>query len=207
MQIIATLLVAASAVLAQQVGSTSGPTVSGGSTAISSPNVNHGKQLQNSISNSGPSGGNTYSGIDGSTFNTAFSNSASVGNNFINPTQTSIKGNTGFTGSGEGNIIASAFGTGIIPPFFGFGKRDAIINNHGPAGYPAGYPHGYPASYPVGYPVGYPAGYPHGYYPYPPQVYTPAPAVRYAQPAYPVGIPAAHIEHKTQSASIVQNQN
>ncbi|KAJ1901655.1 hypothetical protein LPJ66_000623 [Kickxella alabastrina] len=199
MQIIATLLVAASAVLAQQVGSTSGPIVSSGPAAISSPNLNYGSQIQNSIENSGVSGGNTYSGISNSAFNTAFSNSASVNNNNINPTQHSIAGNTGSTVSGQGNIFGSAFGTGIIPPF-AFGKRDAVINNYGPAGR-----HAY--AYPAGYPVGYPASYPHSYYPYPPQVYTPAPAVRYAQPAYPVGIPAAHIEHKTQSASIVQNQN
>ncbi|KAI7825045.1 hypothetical protein BX661DRAFT_185174 [Kickxella alabastrina] len=199
MQIIATLLVAASAVLAQQVGSTSGPIVSSGSTAISSPNVNNGNQVQNSIENSGVSGGNTYSGISNSAFNTAFSNSASVNNNNINPTQHSIAGNTGSTVSGQGNIFGSAFGTGAVPPFFAFGKRDAIINNHGPVGYPAGYPHGYPAGYPYGY---YPS---HGYYP--PQVYAPAPVVRYAQPPYTVGIPAAHIEHKAQSASIVQNQN
>ncbi|KAJ1934275.1 hypothetical protein GGF37_006428, partial [Kickxella alabastrina] len=73
--------------------------------------------------------------------------------------------------------------------------RDAIINNHGPVGYPAGYPHGYLAGY-----------YPSQVY-YPPYAYAPAPVVRYTQPPYTVGIPAAHIEHKAQSASIVQNQN
>ncbi|KAJ1934274.1 hypothetical protein GGF37_006427, partial [Kickxella alabastrina] len=97
MQVIATLIIAASAVLAQEIASTSGPTVSSGSTAISSPNVNNGHQIQNSISNSGSSGGNTYSGIQGSVFNTGYSNSASVGNNFINPAQTSIQGNIGST--------------------------------------------------------------------------------------------------------------
>ncbi|KAI7825046.1 hypothetical protein BX661DRAFT_172239 [Kickxella alabastrina] len=164
--IIATLIIAASAVLAQEIASTSGPTVSSGSTAISSPNVNNGYQIQNSISNSGSSGGNTYSGIQGSVFNTGYSNSASVGNNFINPAQTSIQGNIGSTVSGQGNIFGSAFGTGIIPPFFAgafprdahsnYHKRDLIINGAAPYAHP-----GHPAHPYYGYP-----GYAYGYYVY-----------------------------------------
>ncbi|KAJ1893104.1 hypothetical protein LPJ66_005952 [Kickxella alabastrina] len=115
MQIISILLIAASAVLAQQVGSTTGDTVSGGPVAISSPNINNGDQIKNSLVNSGVSGGNTFSGISNSAFNTAFSNQVSEGNNFVNSQKTEIKGNDGTTVSGQSNTVGSSFGPGYIP--------------------------------------------------------------------------------------------
>ncbi|KAJ1890210.1 hypothetical protein LPJ81_005981, partial [Coemansia sp. IMI 209127] len=63
MKFIATLLIAATAVLAQQQVSNQGPNVSTGSNAISNPNVNNGFQAQGSFIDGSDSGGNTIDDI------------------------------------------------------------------------------------------------------------------------------------------------
>ncbi|KAJ2241899.1 hypothetical protein GGI13_007159, partial [Coemansia sp. RSA 455] len=63
MQIFATLVVAATAVLAQQIGSEEGPNVANGPVALSNPNVNNGWQAQNSLINSGTDGGNVFENL------------------------------------------------------------------------------------------------------------------------------------------------
>ncbi|KAJ2001434.1 hypothetical protein H4R26_004137 [Coemansia thaxteri] len=135
MQIFATLVVAATAVLAQQIGSEQGPSVSSGEVALSNPNVNNGWQSQNSLINNGQDGGNVFHGLQGNTFNTGFSNSAISDSNFINPSQSHVAGNSGATTNGQGNFIGDFFAGGPA----GFHKRDAVFNNFG-HGY--GYGHG-----------------------------------------------------------------
>ncbi|KAJ2161138.1 hypothetical protein GGF46_001728 [Coemansia sp. RSA 552] len=210
MQIFATLLVAASAVIAQQVGSEQGPNVSGGPTAVSNPNVNNGEQFQNSLVASGNKGGNLFEGLTGNTFNDVTSNTGISDNNFINPSDTRVSGNVGPTANGAdnhiGDVLASVPGVGGhgfgVPGFF---KRDVQFNN-GAYGYGhAGYPHG-----------SYAPVYTHPAYVQPAPVYVhPAPAPVYAhpaaapayapRPAYPAH-PGASVNHNVQDASIIQNQ-
>ncbi|KAJ2770085.1 hypothetical protein IWQ56_002300 [Coemansia nantahalensis] len=216
MQLFATLLVAASAVMAQQIGSDQGTTVSSGPSAISNPNVNNGQQFQNSLVSAGSKGGNVFEGLTGNTFVDSASNMGMSDNNMINPAHTSVQGNSGATANGEGNFIGDMFQGGFM-------RRDAVFNNFGAAGYPhgfvhngfpvvgAGYAHpgfvhaGYPMAvaqpmyarpYPVAAPVAYPVAAPVAHAAYPV-------AAPVAHAAYPV---AGHVNHNVQSASIVQNQ-
>ncbi|KAJ2612940.1 hypothetical protein H4S08_002475 [Coemansia sp. RSA 1365] len=195
MQIIATLLVAASAVLAQQVGSDQGPTVASGPSAVSNPNVNNGQQLQNSLVSSGSKGGNLFQDLVGNTFVDSASNVGISDNNFVNPSSTSVSGNTGATTNGQGNNIGDFFAAipGAIP--VGFHKRDAVFNNygHGVVGYA---PHGAPVHV-----------LPAPVYHHP--VYVPVHNVQASYPAVaarPVGYPVGQVNHNSQNAAIVQNQ-
>ncbi|KAJ1877120.1 hypothetical protein H4R99_007152 [Coemansia sp. RSA 1722] len=183
MQIFATLLIAATAVIAQQVGSDSGPAVSNGESAVSNPNVNNGWQSQNSLFNTGESGGNVFSGLKDNKFSTSISNSATNDNNFVNPSQTQVQGNTGSTANGEANHIGDfVSGAGGFAPFGGawggFRKRDAVFNNYG-------YGHGVPV---YAHPIAFAPVAP--FYPHPGF-------------GYPVAGP---VNHNIQDASIVQNQ-
>ncbi|KAJ2861358.1 hypothetical protein GGH94_004956 [Coemansia aciculifera] len=149
MQIFATLVVAATAVLAQQIGSEQGPSVSSGETALSHPNVNNGWQSQNSLVNTGSDGGNVFNGLHGNTFSTGFTNGAISDSNFINPSQNQVSGNTGSTANGEKNHIGDFFTAPVA-----FRKRDVAFNNNfGHGGYDRGYDHGYDRSYVVPAPV------------------------------------------------------
>ncbi|PIA14135.1 hypothetical protein COEREDRAFT_82959 [Coemansia reversa NRRL 1564] len=199
MQIFTTLLVAASAVLAQQIGSDQGPNVSNGPSAVSNPNVNNGQQLQNSLVSGGSKGGNVFEDLVGNTFIDSASNVGISDNNFVNPSSTSVSGNTGATTNGQGNSIGDFFGAipGGIP--IGFHKRDAVFNNygHGQVGYPVGYaPHGAPVHV-----------LPAPVYHHP--VYVPVHHVQASYPAVaprPVGYPVGQVNHNSQNAAIVQNQ-
>ncbi|KAJ1954322.1 hypothetical protein GGI12_005814 [Dipsacomyces acuminosporus] len=135
MRSFATLLIAVSIVAAQQVGSSLGSLASTGSTGLSSTNVNNGVQWQNSAASIGSDGGSVLSGITGSSFSKVISNSATTGNNFINPVQVHT----------QGNSIGDVLNDGFVPfagvpfgsaaagiPFARFGKRDATINSIGP---------------------------------------------------------------------------
>ncbi|KAJ2803534.1 hypothetical protein H4R20_002855 [Coemansia guatemalensis] len=217
MQIFATLLVAASAVLAQQIGSEQGPDVASGPSAVSNPNVNNGQQFQNSLVSSGSKGGNVFEDLVGNTFIDTTSNVGISDNNFVNPSTTSVSGNTGATTNGEGNHIGDfigglpgglPIGLGVGGPV-GFHKRDAVFNNygHGHPGYPVGYaPHGAPVhvlpapvyAHPVYAPVHHvPVSYP---------VAAPHPAAYPVAAPRPVGYPVGQFNHNSQNAAIVQNQ-
>ncbi|KAJ2889967.1 hypothetical protein GGI21_006357 [Coemansia aciculifera] len=152
MQIFATLVVAATAVLAQQIGSEQGASVSSGETALSHPNVNNGWQSQNSLISSGSDGGNVFSGLQGNKFSTSLSNSAISDSNFINPSQSSTSGNSGSTANGEHNHIGDFFNAPVA-----FRKRDIGFNNvnygHGPAVNYGGYDRGYDRGYVIPAPV------------------------------------------------------
>ncbi|KAJ1742449.1 hypothetical protein LPJ68_001876 [Coemansia sp. RSA 1086] len=179
MEIFTTLLVAATAVMAQELGSKGGSTVAGGPSAVSNANVNNGKQFTNSLMSTGESGGNEFSGVSNSKFSTSLNNVGLSDNNIVNPSESSTSGNSGPTTNGEHNHI----GNDVIPPHRAFFKRGEY-NSYGYA--PAHYA---PVQYaPVQYaPVHY------------------AQPV-YAQPVY--AHPAAYsagINRNYQSASIVQN--
>ncbi|KAJ1833461.1 hypothetical protein LPJ63_002739 [Coemansia sp. RSA 2711] len=152
MKFFATLAIAATAVVAQQVGSDSGPTVADGPAAVSHPNINHGQQTQNSLVDGSDKGGNVFHGLEGNTFNDILSNTGLSDNNFINPSQASVSGNQGPTTNGRDNNIGD-----ILTGFGGaLHRRDAVFNN-----YPHSAAWGHPAAVPVFAPViGYPA-YPH----------------------------------------------
>ncbi|KAJ1847266.1 hypothetical protein LPJ73_004297 [Coemansia sp. RSA 2703] len=205
MKFFAAILVAATAVVAQQIGSEEGPSVSSGPTAVSNPNVNNGWQAQNSLFDSGHKGGNVFQDLVGNTFSDSVSNTATNDNNFVNPSQTKVSGNTGATTNGEGNHIGDVFSQGF-GGFAPFGKRDAVFNNYGygHAGYPAVYG-GYHSAAPVyAHPVAYAPARPVAYAPVRPVSYAPVRPVTYA-PAYAPAFPAQY-NHNVQKASIVQNQ-
>ncbi|KAJ2489581.1 hypothetical protein IWW37_003861 [Coemansia sp. RSA 2050] len=207
MQIFATLVVAATAVLAQQIGSEEGPSVSNGPVALSNPNVNNGWQAQNSLINSGTDGGNVFENLSGNTFSKSLSNFAMSDNNFINPSQTKVSGNSGSTTNGEGNMIGDFFAGAVS----GLHRRDAVFNNYGYAHARGGYERPVVYDRPVVYerPVVYsrPEVYvrPVVYSQPQPQVYA-RPQQSYGHPAA-YGYPVDQSIHNHQDASIVQNQN
>ncbi|KAJ1840414.1 hypothetical protein LPJ73_006432, partial [Coemansia sp. RSA 2703] len=165
--IFATLLIAASAVLAQQVGSSSNGKGSSGPSAVSHPNENNGWQAQNSLFSNGNTGGNVFSGLQGNTFDSSVSNIAFNDNNAVNPSQSQTSGNTGSTANGVGNHIGDVIPgapqvVGLAAPFIdnyaGFHKRNVEFNN-----FAHGHGHAYPHEvYPeFGVPVAVAVGYPH----------------------------------------------
>ncbi|KAJ2699442.1 hypothetical protein FB645_005323 [Coemansia sp. IMI 203386] len=214
MKFFAAVLVAATTVIAQQIGSEEGPAVSSGPAAVSNPNVNNGWQAQNSLFNSGSDGGNIFENLAGNSFSKSIGNTATNDNNFINPSQTRVAGNTGSTTNGEGNHIGDVFSDAGHGGFGGFGgwgafhKRDAVFNNygygHGRAAYPVAYGGYHHEAAPVyAHPVAYAPVHPVAYAPVHPVAYAPRP-VAYA-PSYGHARPVAN-NYNHQQASIVQNQ-
>ncbi|KAJ2702237.1 hypothetical protein H4R19_005376 [Coemansia spiralis] len=189
MKVFAVLVTLAAAAVAQQIGSDGGFTASEGSAAVSNANTNNGQQFQNSLVSTGDKGGNFFHDLTGNTFVDSASNLGLMDNNMINPSQTSVAGNSGSTTNGANNHIGDILGQG-------FWKRDAIFNNNFGAGYVHGFAYhpqapvawGYPAVPLVAPVYGYPVAQP---------AHFAAPAAYY---------PAAHINHNVQSADIVQNQ-
>ncbi|KAJ2590299.1 hypothetical protein H4R99_007153, partial [Coemansia sp. RSA 1722] len=155
MQIFATLLIAASAVVAQQVGSSSDGKASTGPNAVTNPNVNNGWQAQNTLFNSANTGGNVFSGLQGNSFDHSVSNTAFNDNNAVNPSQAQVAGNSGDTANGAnnhiGDVVPGSSGfvgfAGAVPGLYpGFHKRGVEFNNvipghahqeFAPFGYPA----------------------------------------------------------------------
>ncbi|KAJ2554005.1 hypothetical protein EV175_002739 [Coemansia sp. RSA 1933] len=198
MKFFAALVVATTAVLAQQQEGNQGPNLSEGPSAVSNPNVNNGWQAQGSFFDSSSSGHNDISGEVGNSFNHQASNSAIMDSNFINPSKSSISGNVGDTANGEGNAIGDIFGAG------GFFKRDAVLNNFGGFGGRAyGGHYGAPVAYAAPHPIAYVAPHPIAYAA--PVAYVAPRPVAYAAPR-PVAYGAASYNHNVQDGSIVQNQ-
>ncbi|KAJ2803535.1 hypothetical protein H4R20_002856 [Coemansia guatemalensis] len=176
MKFFATLALAVTAVVAQQIGSDGGPTVADGPSAVSNPNINNGQQAQNSLVDGSDKGGNVFQGLSGNTFTDSTTNFGLSDSNFINPSKTSVSGNSGATTNGAGNQIGDILSgaTGFGP----FRKRDAVFNNYD---HPAW---GYQPAFPIYAPVyGFPV-YPH--------------------PGF--AAPVASVNHNGQNAAIVQNQ-
>ncbi|KAJ2077578.1 hypothetical protein H4R24_005050 [Coemansia sp. RSA 988] len=176
MKFFATLALAATAVVAQQVGSDGGPTIADGPSAVSHPNINNAQQAQNSLIDGSDKGGNVFQGLSGNTFSDATKNFGLSDSNFVNPSQSSVSGNSGPTTNGAGNQIGDIFSG--IAGFGGLRKRDAVFNNydHGAWGYQPAFP-----------------------------VYAPVYGVPvYSHPGYIA--PVGNVNHNSQNAAIVQNQ-
>ncbi|KAI9499829.1 hypothetical protein GGI25_005571 [Coemansia spiralis] len=132
MKLFTTLLLAATAVLAQVQEENQGPNLSSGSAAVSNPNTNNGEQFQGSFVDSSSSGQNVIDGRVSNSFNNKAANEAILGSNFVNPSKSSISGNVGDTASGTDNLIGDIFhGARRSVPFGAFRRRDAVFNNFG----------------------------------------------------------------------------
>ncbi|KAJ2146231.1 hypothetical protein IW136_000666 [Coemansia sp. RSA 678] len=223
MKFFATIALAATVAVAQQIGSSGGPSVSDGEAAVSHPNINNGLQLQNSLADSSDKGGNFFHGLEGNTFTDALSNTGISDNNMVNPSNDHVSGNSGPTTNGHGNQIGD-----IVHGLAGFGgfggqfrRRDVEFNNFGaPVGFAVpgqGAPilgdgvhavvafddrmfrrdavvNNFDHSAAWGHPV---QGVP---------VF--APVVGFpARPHPGFAGPGAHVNHNVQDAAIVQNQN
>ncbi|KAJ2163199.1 hypothetical protein GGF46_000129 [Coemansia sp. RSA 552] len=117
MRAFTTIILASSAVLAQEIGFSDGPSVVGGSNAISNPNVNNGWQADSSLFVSEGSGASTFNNVAGSAFTNINSNVASKDNLLNNPSITSVKGNDGWTANGDANALGPVqndFGHGFF---------------------------------------------------------------------------------------------
>ncbi|KAJ1989893.1 hypothetical protein GGI25_000001 [Coemansia spiralis] len=132
MKLFATLILAATAVLAQVQEGNQGPNLSEGPAAVSNPNINNGEQLQGSFADSSSSGQNVIDGRVGNSFNHKAANEAILDSNFVNPSKSSISGNVGDTANGADNMIGDIFhGADGFVPFGAFRRRDAVFNNFG----------------------------------------------------------------------------
>ncbi|KAJ2829757.1 hypothetical protein IWW50_000672 [Coemansia erecta] len=193
MKFFATLALAATAVVAQQVGSSSEGTFSGGENAVSNPNINNGQQFTNALVDGGDKGGNVFHGLKGNQFSDVTSNTGLSDNNFINPSQDNVEGNHGETTNGVGNNIGDFVqGLGGVGGFHrrdvirrrdfidrrSASRRDAVVNNFG-------------HSEAWGHPI--------AVEPFAPVVGVPVrPHAGFAGPG--------HVNHNQQNAAIVQNQ-
>ncbi|KAJ1646308.1 hypothetical protein J3B02_006289 [Coemansia erecta] len=100
------IVFAASAVLAQEIGFSGGPSVSSGTNGISNPNVNNGWQSDSSLFSGGESAGvNTFNNVAGSSFTNVNANSAVKDNIINNPSFAAVKGNNGWTANGDANNL------------------------------------------------------------------------------------------------------
>ncbi|KAJ2803906.1 hypothetical protein H4R20_002709 [Coemansia guatemalensis] len=119
MRTFATVILASSAVLAQEVGFSDGPSVASGSNAISNPNVNNGWQSDSSLFAGAGQGGasDVFNNVVGSSFTNVNSNSAIKDNLVNNPSAAFVKGNDGWTANGDANALGpvqSSFGAGVF---------------------------------------------------------------------------------------------
>ncbi|KAJ2555306.1 hypothetical protein EV175_002302 [Coemansia sp. RSA 1933] len=131
MRTVSALLVAASTVIAQEVGFTGGASLSDGTNAISNPNVNNGMQWDSSLVSGGDSGSSagptTFNDIVGSSFTNVNSNAAMKDNLINNPSFSHVKGNDGWTANGDSNSM------GPVQNLFGAGlsrRGDVVFADH-----------------------------------------------------------------------------
>ncbi|KAJ2596421.1 hypothetical protein GGF39_003453 [Coemansia sp. RSA 1721] len=120
----------------------SGASVSSGSAAVSSPNVNNAEQIDSSLIVGGggqpggagaeleapqDAGGNVFADVMGSSFTQINSNSANKDNIVTNAHLTTINGDQGETTNGEANNIGdSQHVAGFVR------RRDVVVNNGAP---------------------------------------------------------------------------
>ncbi|KAJ1668424.1 hypothetical protein EV178_000455 [Coemansia sp. RSA 1646] len=135
MRTVSALFVAASAVVAQEIGFTGGASLSDGTNAITNPNINNGVQWDSSLASGGatsPSAGpTTFNDIVGSSFTNVNANTAIKDNLVNNPSVSHVKGNDGWTANGDSN------GMGPVQNLFGadatgFRRRGDVVfaDNH-----------------------------------------------------------------------------
>ncbi|KAJ2502196.1 hypothetical protein GGH96_001268 [Coemansia sp. RSA 1972] len=108
MRFFTTVALAISAVVAQEIGVSSGDKVSAGASAIDHPKVNNGVQADGSLFVSGTAGqGQLLNNVVGSHFVNANLNTAFEDNLVNNPGFTSIAGNSGWVANGDRNALGS----------------------------------------------------------------------------------------------------
>ncbi|KAJ2165860.1 hypothetical protein IW139_002073 [Coemansia sp. RSA 353] len=108
MRFFTTVALTISAVVAQEIGVSSGDRVSAGASAIDHPNVNNGMQSDGSLFVSGTAGqGGLFNNVVGSHFVNANLNTAFEDNLVNNPGFTSIAGNSGWVANGDRNALGS----------------------------------------------------------------------------------------------------
>ncbi|KAJ1857859.1 hypothetical protein GGH12_001381 [Coemansia sp. RSA 1822] len=118
MRFFTTVALAISAVVAQEIGVSSGDKVSAGASAIDNPNINNGMQTDGSLFVSGSAGqGGLFNNVVGSHFVNANLNTAIEDNLVNNPGFTSIAGNSGWVANGDRNALGSVQNV--------LGRRDA----------------------------------------------------------------------------------
>ncbi|KAJ1949577.1 hypothetical protein EC988_004719 [Linderina pennispora] len=123
--ILAALAIASPVHRRQQVGSAQGDAIDTGANAISSPNINEGTQVEDSIIDNSSDAGSTSAGNFGTSVTKVNSNSVNKGNIVVNPSTTTTSGNTGTTVDGFGNQVGDDFG--ILPFLTDFlAKRDIV---------------------------------------------------------------------------------
>ncbi|ORX66222.1 hypothetical protein DL89DRAFT_270396 [Linderina pennispora] len=109
----------------QQVGSAQGDAIDTGANAISSPNINEGTQVEDSIIDNSSDAGSTSAGNFGTSVTKVNSNSVNKGNIVVNPSTTTTSGNTGTTVDGFGNQVGDDFG--ILPFISDFLAKRSVV--------------------------------------------------------------------------------
>ncbi|KAJ2784587.1 hypothetical protein H4R18_001052 [Coemansia javaensis] len=115
MRAAASIVLAASTVLAQEIGFSGGPNIVSGSNAISNPTINNGWLSDSSliVGRRSVDTGNVFNDVVGSTFTNINANAAIKDNLINNPGATSVSGNSGWTANGDANAmgpVANQFG-------------------------------------------------------------------------------------------------
>ncbi|KAJ2163202.1 hypothetical protein GGF46_000132 [Coemansia sp. RSA 552] len=126
MRSFAAVILASSAVLAQEIGFSGGADVVDGPNAISNPNINNGWQADSSLFAGGngaaAAGPDVFNNVFGSSFTNVNSNAAAKDNIVNNPSFTHVKGNDGWSANGDANAL------GPVQNEF---KRDVVFaDNH-----------------------------------------------------------------------------
>ncbi|KAJ1998841.1 hypothetical protein H4R26_005304, partial [Coemansia thaxteri] len=109
----------------QQISSDGGDSVSAGSTAVSNPIVNNGEMVDSSIINNGSDGGDTFANVIGSSFTKVTSNNSNKDNIVINPSTTTVNGNSGQTANGMDNHVGDTQHVAGVPALW---RRNAVFS-------------------------------------------------------------------------------
>ncbi|KAJ2545765.1 hypothetical protein EV175_005800, partial [Coemansia sp. RSA 1933] len=133
MRFIATFVLAAAAVSAQDVGFAEGTKAAAGASAIDNPNVNNGVQWDSSLSASGASSENTlFNHVADSEFSNVNENISLQDNLANNLGFTSVEGNSGWTADGNGNVMGPVLNDmrGVDTPLRKRAGDVVFANNH-----------------------------------------------------------------------------
>ncbi|KAJ2868742.1 hypothetical protein FB639_004826, partial [Coemansia asiatica] len=130
----------------QEMFNSSGASVSGGSSAVSNPNINNGEQIDSSLIVGGQAagagleaqapedaaaGGNVFANVMGTSFTEVNSNSANKDNIVVNAHLTTINGDEGETINGQANNIGDSQRVAALVRRDILRKRDVVFNNGG----------------------------------------------------------------------------
>ncbi|KAJ2842406.1 hypothetical protein IWW36_005919 [Coemansia brasiliensis] len=142
MRFLTSIAFALSVAVAQEVGVTDSDKVSAGASAIDSPNVNNGVQVESSLFASGSGAGKegVFDNIFNSHFMNAHINVAADDNLVNNPSFTSLSGDSGWIANGDSNLL---------------GPLENLFSKRGGAAYHSSAPYHAPATAPYNAPAKY----------------------------------------------------